>query len=382
MLEGNVALAPQYHIAPSHGGVSNYLHTYTGNYLQDGDETGSAGPAVNDIGGEDSLLEELLELAVALDIVTGGWIFQVNEGGTLESILARVGIAPLEEILRIASNVNGSLLNASQTPRWVSGDHDHLVCAIGERAAGHVMLFLRVRPSPATDRARVEDAAGRIQKLMRTALLTRRPAVAEAPTPTPERSETALSAAAVVDVCPFGVLILDLDQRLQLTNTAAKKLLAEAGVIGQVDDRLVIPNADNALRFQLVLRAVLLARPDKTIQRTIAMVDAKASPILLSIARLPDGPGGARACVIATDPVAGRRIDVQPLAEIFGLTPVETRLVGQLVEGRNVREAAHSLHLKVETARTYLKQIFQKTDTHRQAQLVQLVQGGALPALG
>jgi len=116
------------------------------------------------------------------------------------------------------------------------------------------------------------------------------------------------------------------------------------------------------------------------VQQTIALVDGEARPLLLQIARVPGVR--ARACVIVTDPAAGRDINIQPLAQVFALTPVETRLVSQLVQGRNVQEAARALHLKVETVRTYLKQVFQKTSTHRQVELVQLMQNGALPALG
>ena len=114
--------------------------------------------------------------------------------------------------------------------------------------------------------------------------------------------------------------------------------------------------------------------------RDMTLVDGEAQPLLLHVARLP-GPT-ARACVMITDPAASRQVNIQPLAQIFALTPVETRLVAQLVQGRNVQEAARALHLKVETVRTYLKQVFQKTGTHRQVELVQLMQNGALPALG
>jgi DNA-binding CsgD family transcriptional regulator len=60
---------------------------------------------------------------------------------------------------------------------------------------------------------------------------------------------------------------------------------------------------------------------------------------------------------------------------------VETRVVAQLTEGCTVQEAASHLKLKVETVRTYLKQVFQKTGTHRQVDLIQLMKCGALPLL-
>jgi DNA-binding CsgD family transcriptional regulator len=54
----------------------------------------------------------------------------------------------------------------------------------------------------------------------------------------------------------------------------------------------------------------------------------------------------------------------------FGLTPAEARLALQLVAGETLRAAAVKLSITYETARTELKNIFNKTGTCRQAELV------------
>jgi DNA-binding CsgD family transcriptional regulator len=54
----------------------------------------------------------------------------------------------------------------------------------------------------------------------------------------------------------------------------------------------------------------------------------------------------------------------------FGLTPAEARLALQLVAGEPLRAAAAKLSITYETARTELKNIFNKTGTCRQAELV------------
>src|SRR5262249_26878057 len=59
----------------------------------------------------------------------------------------------------------------------------------------------------------------------------------------------------------------------------------------------------------------------------------------------------------------------------FGLTPSEARLVLQLVTGETLRSAAAELHISYETARTQLKNIFSKTGTCRQAELVAVISG-------
>ena len=54
----------------------------------------------------------------------------------------------------------------------------------------------------------------------------------------------------------------------------------------------------------------------------------------------------------------------------FGLTPAEARLALHLVAGETIRSAAVKLSISYETARTSLKNIFRKTGTCRQAELV------------
>ena len=72
-------------------------------------------------------------------------------------------------------------------------------------------------------------------------------------------------------------------------------------------------------------------------------------------------------------------LDVTPLPttscleKMFGLTPAEARLTLLLVGGKTLNEVAEKLHLSVATVRTQLKAVFEKTHTHRQAELVVLV---------
>jgi len=57
----------------------------------------------------------------------------------------------------------------------------------------------------------------------------------------------------------------------------------------------------------------------------------------------------------------------------FDLTPAEARLALHLVAGETLRAAAAKLNISYETVRTSLKNIFRKTGTCRQAELVILI---------
>jgi DNA-binding CsgD family transcriptional regulator len=61
------------------------------------------------------------------------------------------------------------------------------------------------------------------------------------------------------------------------------------------------------------------------------------------------------------------------LKDEFDLTPAEVRLLLRLIEGKSLRSSAAALGIKYETARTVLKNVFRKTGTCRQAELVVMI---------
>ena len=66
----------------------------------------------------------------------------------------------------------------------------------------------------------------------------------------------------------------------------------------------------------------------------------------------------------------GLVVDERTLISLYGLTRGEAALAGKLVQGKSIEDAASDLFISTHTARTHLKRIFMKTDTHRQPELV------------
>jgi DNA-binding CsgD family transcriptional regulator len=73
------------------------------------------------------------------------------------------------------------------------------------------------------------------------------------------------------------------------------------------------------------------------------------------------------------DPGGGRIIDARAIACLYGLTPAAAALLRGLLDGKRIAEHAAAAGLTVTTAKGYLKQLFWKTGTTRQAELVRLV---------
>lgn len=107
------------------------------------------------------------------------------------------------------------------------------------------------------------------------------------------------------------------------------------------------------------------------------------APYVVLVTHLPgrlaeDDDLGARrhdglAILFISDPDRRPGVAPAPLRELYGLTPREAELAAALAEGRTLREAADSLGLAMESARTYLKRVFSKTGAARQSDLVGLL---------
>jgi DNA-binding CsgD family transcriptional regulator len=80
--------------------------------------------------------------------------------------------------------------------------------------------------------------------------------------------------------------------------------------------------------------------------------------------------------LLLVDPdVAPRQPPTAILQALYGLTPKEARLAAVLATGPTLAEAAATLHVSFNTAKTQCKAVFAKTNTRRQAELARLFLG-------
>jgi DNA-binding CsgD family transcriptional regulator len=63
----------------------------------------------------------------------------------------------------------------------------------------------------------------------------------------------------------------------------------------------------------------------------------------------------------------------------YGMTPTETRLAAMIISGLPLLQAARELNVSRNTARTHMKRIYAKTETHSQAALVRLLMTASVP---
>lgn len=109
----------------------------------------------------------------------------------------------------------------------------------------------------------------------------------------------------------------------------------------------------------------------------IVMRRADQRPIVIQMQAVPPAARspflGARAVLLIRDLEGSAAFDQALLAATFELTPAQVRLATQIARGDSIEDAARQAGIALSTARNQLKAIFQKTGTHRQAELVALL---------
>ncbi|MBC8129668.1 MAG: helix-turn-helix transcriptional regulator [Rhizobiaceae bacterium] len=185
---------------------------------------------------------------------------------------------------------------------------------------------------------------------------------------------------------PFGIILVNADQRILDMNGAALTLLARAeGLIQDRRGRLVVvdPHAAAAMARH-VLDACRGGRNgipggggDLLLRSHLD--DCGSDGLALSVGPLinPESVGMPLepcAVVMIRELDLGLAPGYEPqLRSLFGLTASEAKLAGALASGLGLREAAEQQRLRFSTARTYLERIFQKTGTNAQGSLVALI---------
>jgi DNA-binding CsgD family transcriptional regulator len=81
----------------------------------------------------------------------------------------------------------------------------------------------------------------------------------------------------------------------------------------------------------------------------------------------------AAAILFVTDPDRVARAPRSHLRELYGLTEGEARTAEALLDADRLADVAQKLGVTLATVRTLLQRVFEKTDTHRQSELVRLM---------
>ncbi|MGE0373372.1 MAG: helix-turn-helix transcriptional regulator [Gammaproteobacteria bacterium] len=172
---------------------------------------------------------------------------------------------------------------------------------------------------------------------------------------------------------PLGIVLLDADWRIRFMNAAAERVIRLGDCVSMRDGRLVEGASANGGELAAALQAAQ-ARPGEGGGPGTVLLSrgAGCQSLELYVLRLPVALRGDahHTAVFITDPADNPVQLGTHLARRFGLTPSETALALDLMDGTELAGIAERRSVAVSTLRTQLSALLAKTATRRQGELI------------
>lgn len=194
------------------------------------------------------------------------------------------------------------------------------------------------------------------------------------------------AAVEVLDRLPLGAVMLDTEGRPVLANRRAREILAAGDGLECDRDglRAACSAETGALRRAIADACRTAAGAGTAPGGAVALSRPSGGPplqLLVSpLATRASVAGGTRPAVVVfiSDPGSQAQPCEELLRRMYGLTPAEARVAALLVGGRTAEEITGELEIALNTARTHIKRVLDKTGARSQSDLLRrLLQGPA-----
>lgn len=189
-------------------------------------------------------------------------------------------------------------------------------------------------------------------------------------------------------------MLLGLDRSLNFANEAAKRFMDEGDTLLLAGGRLTALHAASddrlAIAFQAigndVERELALGAQGRAPERRIVRVGRRQGPAEAVLSLTPFAPAQSMnafgtqplVLVIVHDYRNQTSPDIMLWAAAFNLTPAQARVALALYQGKTTAQAASELQIAQTTVKSHIKELFNKTETSGQTQLIAVL--GALQA--
>ena len=180
------------------------------------------------------------------------------------------------------------------------------------------------------------------------------------------------------DLLGVAVVILSSAGRVLFANKPAKAMMDKGWPIRMADGFLQGKDRETTAELRQALK--LLGSGQQS---------AEARDYELCLAQSPAGQPGAIGCLrllasggnpepaialFITETGQTSQYGIDGLAEAYGLSKAETRVLSVFVEAQTPAETAARLNIAVSTVKSHIRKIFNKTNTSRQAELLLLIE--------
>jgi DNA-binding CsgD family transcriptional regulator len=201
-----------------------------------------------------------------------------------------------------------------------------------------------------------------------------------------EHIQLAAALADTLDELAAAILLLDARATVLHANAAARAMLSDGDLLQAAANgklccgaltlalRNVLPAVDGATASPVLSGAAvgLFARNGERFVATVIPLSRGAQRSTFH---------SAVAAVFVRKAEIDLQMPLEVVADLYKLTPAETRVLSALVKVGGVREVACLLDICETTVKTHLQRLFHKTGAARQADLIKLVAGFMAPRL-
>ncbi len=180
---------------------------------------------------------------------------------------------------------------------------------------------------------------------------------------------------AMDNVTRIGMAVVDCLLSVRYLNTAAENIVRrhDGLTIRDGSFEFAHPPADAALRHGI---NAALGQTGAVVRGTTSLLCPRPSGLrpyvihVLPFQHVTAPLAESRALVLILDPEQHPQPDGEMLRRLYGLTTAEAAVAIRLIQGDGIKPIAESMCLSAGTVRTHVQHIFDKTGTHRQAELV------------
>ena len=187
---------------------------------------------------------------------------------------------------------------------------------------------------------------------------------------TSTQAESQLFSSAMAGLA-VATLILDRDGRILRRNALAMQMLDDGSVISDQRGKLEPRTGSSAA----TISRILASPPPQGEEILFEVATAAGSPLHARARAIPSSAygDGAWLALFIADPSRPAGPSEELLRERLHLTRAESGLALHLAQGATLADAADALGITYNTARSHLRAIFAKTNTHRQVELITLL---------
>lgn len=189
----------------------------------------------------------------------------------------------------------------------------------------------------------------------------------------------------IMNASPGGIILLLPTREVLYTNHTARRILSEGDALAQIDRKLIVKDGHVDAELNEII-ARIPSIPDEEIAHRQWFWPLKRNSheriyqVALQVVRLPEWNIEARESdlmmlLYVNDPKSLEPPTEEQLRKYYDLTAAQARVAIALYGGSGIREAAESLSISINTARSHLRNIYAKTGAASHAELMSILSG-------